>query len=264
LNISSTNNYKIVFFDIDGTLINKDGIIPATTKEAIRKLKESKIEVVIASGRGPSQLNHIAQELELDSFVSLTGSYAVYKGEIIYNQPLPTTSVKQLIEFALQYNDPIVYLGSEGVYVSHIEHPHINETFLNWLRLDYPLYLHPTSLEVPIYQFLLYCPQDREKIYEEQFTDLHFIRWHPLSSEITPRGSSKAKGIEAVLNHLHISPHEAVAFGDSFNDVEMLSYVGMGIAMGNAHDTVKTFAKFTTKHIDDDGIYYGLKQIGLI
>ncbi|WP_236692784.1 Cof-type HAD-IIB family hydrolase [Aneurinibacillus tyrosinisolvens] len=258
------DTYKIVFFDIDGTLVNKEGRIPMSTKESIKKLKESNIEVVIASGRGPSQLSHISKELEIDSFVSLTGSYAVYKGEIIYNQPLPTSTVKQLIEFASQNDDPIVYLGSEGVYVSHIEHPHVHETFVNWLRLDYPMYLQPTSVEIPIYQFLLYCPQDREKMYEEQFSDLHFIRWHPLSSEITSHGGSKAKGIEAMLNYLDISPDEAVAFGDALNDREMLSFVGMGIAMRNAHDAVKPYAKFTTKHIDDDGIYYGLKKIGLI
>jgi len=258
------DTYKIVFFDIDGTLVNKEGKITTSTKKSIQKLKEANIEVVIASGRGPSQLKHIAQELEIDSFVSLTGSYVVYKGETIYDQPVPISTVKSLIEFSSQNDDAIVYLGNDGVYVSHIEHPHVSETFRNWLRLDYPEHLEPTSVEIPIYQFLLYCPEDKEKVYEERFSDLHFIRWHPLSSEITPHGGSKAKGIEAMLNYLDISPKEAVAFGDALNDREMLSFVGMGIAMGNAHDDVKPFAKFTTKHIDEDGIYYGLKKIGLI
>lgn len=262
--ITKQNPYKIVFFDIDGTLVNKEGIIPISTKESVKKLKESNIEVVISSRRGPSQLKHIADELEIDSFVSLTGSYVVYKGEIIYNQPLPASTVKKLIEYSTQHGDAIVYLGSEGVYASQIEHPHVNETFLNWLKLEYPMFLQPNSVEIPIYQFLLYCPQDKEKIYKELFTDLHFIRWHPLSSEITPRKGSKAKGIDVLLNNLNISPEEAVAFGDSLNDREMLSFVGMGIAMGNAHNEVKPFDKFTTKHIDEDGIYYGLKKIGLI
>lgn len=258
------DTYKIVFFDIDGTLVNKEGKIPMSTKESIKKLRESNIEVVIASGRGPSQLKNIAKELEIDSFVCLTGSYVVYKGEIIYNQPLPTSTVKKLIDLTSKNGDAIVYLGSEGVFTSHIQHPHINETFINWLKLEYPTYLHPNLLKVPIYQFLLYCQQDIEKIYVEQFPDLLFIRWHPLSSEITPRLGSKAKGIEVLLSYLNISPNQAIAFGDSLNDREMLSFVGMGIAMGNAHDEVKPLAKFTTKHIDEDGIYFGLKKLGLI
>ena len=80
--ITIKDAYKIVFFDIDGTLVNKEGKIPMSTKESIKKLKDSNVEVVIASGRSPSQLYHIAQELEIDSFISLTGSYAGYKGEI--------------------------------------------------------------------------------------------------------------------------------------------------------------------------------------
>jgi Cof subfamily protein (haloacid dehalogenase superfamily) len=262
--ITGKDKYKIVFFDIDGTLINKDGNIPTSTRESIKKLKESNIEVVISSGRGPSQLKCIAQELEINSFVSLTGSYVVYKGKVIHNQPLPPSTVKQLIESSLQNDHPIVYLGIEDVYVSHLEHPHVSETFLNWLNLDYPIYLQPTSIEIPIYQFLLYCPEDKEKNYTEKFSDLRFVRSHPLSSEITPRMGSKAKGIESILKYLNISPAEAVAFGDALNDKEMLSFVGMGIAMGNAHDDVKPYARFTTKHIDENGIYYGLKEIGLI
>jgi len=264
--LSSTMDvtYKIVFFDIDGTLVNKRGEIPVSTRESIKRLKESNVEVILSSGRGPSQLKHIAQDLNIDSYVSLTGSYVVYKGKVIYDQPLSTFMVRSLLDFSMENDHPIVYLGKEDVFTSHVGDPDVKETFLNWLKLDYPNFYEPTAVDFPVYQFLLYCPEEMEDVYKKQFSDLHFIRWHPLSSEITPRGGSKAKGIDALLNYLGLTSAEAVAFGDALNDREMLSLVGMGIAMGNAHEALKPFAKFTTKHIDDDGVYFGLKKIGLI
>ncbi|EHB59642.1 Haloacid dehalogenase domain protein hydrolase type 3 [Paenibacillus lactis 154] len=82
--------------------------------------------------------------------------------------------------------------------------------------------------------------------------------------DVIPGGGSKAKGIEAVLKHLGITPAQAVAFGDGLNDKEMLAYVGLGIAMGNAHEEVKPLADFVTKHVNKGGIRHGLRHAGLI
>jgi Cof subfamily protein (haloacid dehalogenase superfamily) len=256
-------SYKIVFFDIDGTLVNEEARIPLDTKEAIRKLKERNIEVSFATGRAPFHFKHIAEELGVDSFVSFNGSYVVHKGQVIYEQPMNQASLELLETHAHQFKHPIVYLSHEECYANDSQHPYIIESFQS-LKLETPGYHPHYWKDTKIYQALLYCEEHEELHYQGNFADLSFIRWHRLSMDVIPSGVSKARGIAVMLQHLKLSPDDAVAFGDGLNDKEMLSYVGMGIAMGNAHEEVKPFAKFTTKHINDGGIRYGLERMQLI
>ncbi|MEK4221190.1 Cof-type HAD-IIB family hydrolase [Bacillus sp. FSL W8-0116] len=256
-------SYKIVFFDIDGTLVNKDSTIPLDTKEAIRKLKERNIEVSFATGRAPFHFRHIAEELGIDSFVSFNGSYVVYKGKVIFEKPIHPASLEQLEQYSHRFNHPIVYLSHKECYANKKQHPHVVESF-QFLKLESPGFQPYYWKYTSIYQALLYCQEHEETHYLEKFNDLSFIRWHPLSMDVLPSDLSKAKGIAAMLQHLKLSPDDAVAFGDGLNDKEMLSYVGMGIAMGNAHEEVKPFADFTTKHVNDGGIRYGLEYLELI
>ena len=89
-------------------------------------------------------------------------------------------------------------------------------------------------------------------------------RWHPLFTDLIPEGSSKAVGIECLLKHFGIRREETMAFGDGANDIEMLDYVGTGVAMGNAADIVKAHADYVTDSSDDDGIANALTRLGII
>lgn len=256
-------SYKIVFFDIDGTLVNEEARIPHDSIEAIKKLKERNVEVCFATGRAPFHFKNIAEELGIDSYVSFNGAYVVHKGKVIYEHPIHPSSLELLENHARQLNHPIVYLGHEECYANEDNHPHIIESFQS-VKVEVPGYHPHYWKEAKIFQALLYCQEHEEHFYQGKFSDLTFIRWHRLSMDVLPSDGSKAIGIEVMLKHLNLSPEDAVAFGDGLNDKEMLSYVGMGIAMGNAHEELKPFAKFTTKHINDGGIRYGLQELQLI
>lgn len=255
--------YKIVFFDIDGTLLTEKGEIPYETKESIEQLKKSNVKVVIATGRAPYHLKPIAEELGIDSYVCFNGSYVVYEGKSIVDEPIPTNSVQLLIEFAQKNNHPLVYHGNEEYYSSYHEHPDIVETY-QWLKVDPPSYDPNFWQGNSIYQVVLCCDSHEENNYHQNFSDIKFIRSYKRSIDVIPSEYSKARGIESMLRFMGISPSEAVAFGDGLNDKEMLSYVGMGIAMGNAHAELKRNANFVTTHVNDRGIQFGLKKIGLI
>lgn len=256
-------SYKIVFFDIDGTLINEEREIPKETKESIKQLKESQIEVVIATGRAPYHLKPIAEELGIDSYVSFNGSYVVYQGKLIDEHPIPTSTIQRMDEFARKNDHPLVYLGNKECFASQPNHPDIVETF-QLLKIKPPAFDPDFWKQNSVYQVMLYCESHEEKQYPEHFSEVNFVRWHDLSMDVIPSECSKATGVKSVLDRLGLSPTEAAAFGDALNDREMLSFVGMGIAMGNAHEGLKPFADFTTKHVDDGGILYGLQKIGLI
>lgn len=255
--------YKIVFFDIDGTLINEKREIPKGTKESIIQLRESHIQVIIATGRSPYHLQPIAQELGIDSYVSFNGSHVVYQGKLIDDEPIPIHTVQMLDEFAREHNHALVYQGNRQYYASHPNHPDIFETF-QWLRIAPPEYDPHFWQRSPIYQVMLYCNSQEEKKYPQHFTDIKFIRWHELALDVISSKCSKATGVKSILEYLNIPPSEAVAFGDALNDREMLSFVGMGVAMGNAHEGLKPYADIMTKHVDNGGIRYGLQKIGLI
>ncbi|MFX0561083.1 Cof-type HAD-IIB family hydrolase [Tepidibacillus infernus] len=256
-------SYKIVFFDIDGTLVNEEKQIPNDTKEAIKRLKERGIEVAIATGRAPFHFTKIREELGIDSFVSFNGSYVVYKGEVIYHHPFRQEDLSLLEQEAKRRKHTMVFLSHKDFFANVDQDLHVIQSFHS-LKLTPPKYRQQYWQEETIYQALLYCEADEEKYYHDHYPHFHFVRWHQYSMDVIPKGGSKAKGIEMFLRKLDINPSEAVAFGDGLNDREMLSFVGAGVAMGNAHEEVKPFAKFTTKHVDEGGIRFGLKQLQLI
>lgn len=257
--------YKIVFFDIDGTLVNEAREIPHSTKEAIKKLQHQNIHVLIATGRAPSQFKFIAEELGIDSFISCNGSYVLYQNQQIFHQPIPKETLESIEKIARFNQHPIVYAGNEECYSDFYEHPDVLASF-SWLRLPHlPIHNKHMQIKKEIYQVYLYCSSAEERIYTQTLQNtFSFIRPHPLYMDVFLHGISKATGIQAVLKHLQISPFDAVAFGDGLNDKEMLSYVGMGIAMGNAHPDLIAHAKFITKPVEDDGILHGLTKIGLL
>jgi hydroxymethylpyrimidine pyrophosphatase-like HAD family hydrolase len=95
-------------------------------------------------------------------------------------------------------------------------------------------------------------------------TDLDFVRALPFSVDVIPKGGSKAKGIEKIIDRLGFSEECQYVFGDGLNDIEMLSTIKNSVAMGNAEEKVRGAAKYVTKSVEDNGIYYGLQMVGLI
>ena len=89
-------------------------------------------------------------------------------------------------------------------------------------------------------------------------------RWSPLFSDINMRGNSKQHGIDLIVTHYGIALKDTLAFGDGGNDISMLRHAGIGIAMGNANDTVKQNADYVTDDIDNNGIVKALRHLGLL
>ncbi|MGG1660371.1 Cof-type HAD-IIB family hydrolase [Brevibacillus sp. NRS-1366] len=256
-------DYQIVFFDIDGTLLNTKHVIPPATVDAISQLKQSGVKVAIATGRSPYHLMPIAEQLGIYTFVSFNGSYVMSEGSFIHHTPLAKETLARLETMADSNNHPMVFLGADTCFANAYNHPHVIESF-NSLQLPPPDHRHGYWKEVPIYQAFLYCSEQDEQPYVGRFNEVSYIRWHKHVLDVLPPNGSKAKGIEALLRHFDIPAAKAVAFGDGLNDKEMLSYVGMGVAMGNAHNELKPFADMITRHVNDGGIHHGLLQLGLI
>jgi len=255
---------KLIFFDIDGTLLDHDKKVPATTKESIRGLQEAGHIVAIATGRAPYHFEELREELGIDSYVCLNGQYVVYQGQPLYGNPIAQEALQQLTEQAVQLDHPIIYAGSEAMKMNVTEHVHIDSSW-GELKLTIPEYDPEYYVGRDIYQAIIFCTEEEETAYIKRFSgQLDFVRWGPYGIDVLPAGGSKAGGIKQLVQLLEFDLEDTIAFGDYLNDLEMLAYVGHGVAMGNAPEIVKQAARHVTRDVDQDGIQHGLRMLGLL
>ncbi|MBM7654703.1 Cof-type HAD-IIB family hydrolase [Neobacillus cucumis] len=257
-------NKSVIFFDIDGTLLDHDKKLPPSTREAISKLKENGHIVAIATGRAPFMFEDLRKELDINTYVSYNGQYVVLNGKELYRNSLNISSLEKLTDAALQNNHPVVFMDHEDMKANVPEHTYIKESIATLKINRFPTHDPHYYKERELFQTLLFCPEGEERQYVEEYHDFDFVRWHPVSVDVLPRGGSKAQGIKKVVEALGIPQERQYAFGDGLNDIEMLSTVKNSVAMGNAEEIVKTAAKYITKSVEEDGISYGLKMLSLL
>lgn len=254
---------KIVFFDIDGTLLDHNKKLPDSTKMAIAQLQNNGIYTAIATGRGPFMVYPILEELKMDAFVSYNGQLAVYKDDIVFKNPLSTPKLEKLEEVTRSFQHSLVYMGMDRMY-SNIEYDERIAQSVGTLQMHHPQFLPDYYQTNDIFQSLLFIKENEEEYLQQFVDDFEFVRWHDLAIDILPKGGSKAAGITQLINKLGFKMEDVYAFGDGLNDIEMLGAVGTGVAMGNALDEVKSHADVVTDHVDQDGILKGLKIVGLL
>ncbi|HFH7097008.1 TPA: HAD-IIB family hydrolase [Streptococcus agalactiae] len=276
---------KAVFFDIDGTLLNDCKNVQKSTIKAIRNLKDQGILVGLATGRGPSFVQPFLENLGLDFAVTYNGQYIYSRSEIIYTNQLSKTTVYRLIRYAGArrreislgtasglLGSGIIGLGTSrlGQIVSSLVPRKwakaIERSFKHFIRRIKPQNIDSLMiiLREPIYQVVLVATEGESERIQKQFPRVKLTRSSPYSMDVISEEQSKVKGIERVGQRYGFDLSEVIAFGDSDNDIEMLSQVGIGVAMGNASQQVKENARYTTADNNDDGISKALAHYGLI
>lgn len=255
---------KLVIFDIDGTILDHDKKIPKMTKVAIKELQDKGVNVAIATGRAPFMFKELREELNIHNYVCFNGQLVIYNDEVVDEFPISMELREGIVKEATEFGFPIVFLDQKEMKTTVEGSKHIKEAmdslFMNYPALDENFYKTTTT-----YQALLFCEDEQEYDFTSKFTDqLHFIRWHKYSVDVLPAGGSKARGIQKLMDKLHISVENVYAFGDGLNDIEMIQFVGNGIVMGNGEEELKKIASFVTKDVAEDGIYHGLKWTGLL
>ncbi|MFC4404722.1 Cof-type HAD-IIB family hydrolase [Gracilibacillus xinjiangensis] len=254
---------KVVFLDIDGTILNNEKKVPQATKEAVAKLKDQGIIVAIATGRAPFMFQDILSELAIDSFIGFNGQYAVHQGKVIHQNYYNSEQMEQLLEYSSNSNHPLIFQSVNEMKATVTNNRHI-EMGMNSLKRGHPEADAEFYKKEPIFQALLFNEAHEQTVYEETFDQLRFVRWHEYSCDVLPKIGSKAHGIEQFIKKLGIDWEDTYAFGDGLNDLEMIEKVRYGIAMGNSVAELKRKAYFVTDDVEDDGLSNGLKRVGLI
>ena len=273
---------KIVFFDVDGTLVTRNNHIPKSTKNAIKALKENGIIPVIATGRAPVLVREIVEMLDIDTFIAMNGQYIVHEGNVLYQNPIDLNLVDQMVDFAVDRKDGII-LSTADEIIANSAISLVNRGYL-YMFLKGLIGIIPDRIKVrmwnrmmskapekeayankEIFMMNINANQEQQVAYEEAFGDvLSFTRANEMSMDIISKGTSKASGIEKLASELGVSIKNTYAFGDGLNDLEMLQRVGTGVAMANGFEELKIAADMVTDSVFSDGISKGLQKLGLI
>lgn len=257
--------YKVLAFDIDGTLTNSKKDITPLTKEAIKKAAACGCKIVIASGRPAKGIERYRKELELDNIggylLPLNGGMIVEAatGNILNSRFVPHEYYEEIYRLSKENNVNIMTYDGDAVISENTDDKYVDiEAVINGLeKKQVDNLLEYLDYEVP--KFLMvgdgeYLAQVEKKVHEALCDRLEVYRSEPFFLEILPKNVDKAKSLEVLLDKLGYSREELITFGDGFNDITMIEYAGMGVAMGNAKDAVKQSADYITGTNDEDGI----------
>lgn len=254
---------KAIFFDVDGTLLSHNTKqVPETTKEALKKLKEKNIKTFMATGRHNLELDDLPlDDLAFDGYVLLNGQINTdHEGNLISQQTISERDTQTLIQRFKEKKTAILFIENDRFYINTInERVKAAQAAISSPYPDVGEYSGN-----PICQCCLYATTDEAKEFIKELPDCKISQWNPYAYDILSKEGGKTAGIESVLRHYGIKKEEIMAFGDGENDIEMLQYAKIGVAMGNADDDVKKAADYVTDHIDEDGIYKALQYYNIL
>lgn len=256
---------KLLALDIDGTLTNTQKDITPATLEKIIEAQEKGHIVAIASGRPLPGIRKIADTIELDRFgryvLAFNGGRIVdySTGEVVYQAVLDNDVVRDIYDYCLKAGCGMVtYDGDRVITGTDIDGYMTFEASINHMeimRIDN----FREYIDFPLNKCLLTADPDKaEKIEQElaeKFGDqLNIFRSEPYFVEIMPPNVHKATSLEKLLEALDMDRKDLVACGDGYNDLTMIEYAGVGVAMANAQDIVKEHADYITLSNDEDGL----------
>lgn len=259
---------KLIFFDIDGTLIPDNSIImPESTKAAIRKARENGHICIINTGRTKRMVrNDITDQVEFDGFVYGCGTMAVYHGQELFHKPFTVEESHRIIEGLKHHRIDAILEGCEENFAQPLEEC-FAESFKEWAT-EYEKFQYATFDQAAGAFDKMYMrvdkPGDLQGFYEEFRDMLDFIDREHGFYEVVPKGCSKASGIEHMAKLLNVPMEDTVAIGDSNNDLTMLQCVNTSIAMGNSTQNILDIADYVTTDVDKDGIRNALEWLGVL
>lgn len=263
--------YKVLVLDIDGTVTNSKKEITPATKKALIDLQESGVKVVLASGRPTQGILPIARTLELDKFggyiLAYNGGRIIHckTNEIIYEKTLPMDTIGTLYDLSKEHKITIITYEGDFIITENPEdkYANIESTVCNIPFRK--VHNFKEYVDFPVVKCLMmadgeYLETVEPKIAKVVGDRLNVFRSEPYFIEVMPKNIDKAYSLGKLLEKLGVTREEMIACGDGFNDLSMIQYAGVGVAMANAQDVVKEVADYITLSNDEDGIVHVIEQ----
>ena len=263
--------YKMIALDLDGTLTNSKKEVSSHTRDVLIDIQKKGAVVVLATGRPINGAVAISQELELDVY----GGYILsFNGgiiqncrtkEIIFQQKIPAEYIPRLGAASRRFQVPIVTYQGDYILTEDTTDKYVRlEAGINKMEIR-ELNNFSEEVHFPVTKCLMvgdgwYLEQILPEMRKEFGKILNIFRSEPYFMEITPPGVDKAFGLAQLLEHTGIQREELICCGDGFNDISMIQFAGLGVAMENAQNDVKAVADILTDTNDDNGVAHVVEK----
>lgn len=257
--------FTLLALDLDGTLTNSNKEITPRTYDALMDAQRRGVKVVLASGRPVYGMEHLAQQLHMEEY----GGYVLaFNGgklidwqtkEVIMEQKLPDELVARIYHSAVDADLAVLtYRGKTIVTNKAFDRHVMHNAYINRLPL---IELHDflNEIEYPVNKCLIVGEPERlavlEKKMQAEYGDtMGIYRSQPFFLECVPPGIDKAHALDVLCRERGIKNEEIIACGDAWNDLSMIEFAGLGVAMGNAVDDLKAQADYVTASNEEDGV----------
>ena len=264
---------KIILSDIDGTFLKDDKTFTALHAKAIKAVVDKGLKFVFVSARMPEAIYPITDAIGMahTPVISYGGGLVLTENEeILFDKKISADDAKNILaEMKRGWQDiTINYYTGRRWFVEEIDWRAQREVDITSAQVDVAKFDNLLNENILPNKILVMCEpptcEEMERELGKKFPSLNVVRSAPYLLEVMDKSISKATGIEVLLKHYGFTLDEAVAFGDNYNDIEMLELVPQSVVMANAPDAVKKLAAAVTDSNEDSGIYTYLVKIGVI
>lgn len=277
---------KVIFLDVDGTLVDYHNQLPASAITAVKEARQKGHLVFVCTGRSKAEMQTDIWEMGIDGMIGGNGSYIEYKDDVIYHQVIPKDEARAIVDW-LKERDLAFYLESNnGLFASENfkekAQPALREYMLGKgksaeevAHLKTDDVIHGLVYGGELYRddlnkvsFVLSSYQDHLDS-KAAFPNLKAGTWggrgeSALFGDLGVKDIDKAQAIRRILDHLGASQKDTIAFGDAKVDIPMLDYCAVGVAMGNGGPEILAMADMITDDVEHDGLYKAFEQLGLL
>lgn len=285
--------YKFVAIDIDGTLLNSRGKLSMRTKEAVRRVINNGVKVVLTSGRVTNSAKQVAEEINSDRYMICDNGASIYdrkEDKVVFEAHIDKTTVLQILDTCIENNIYYMIFTPKRIVVKDLKHMALafykqrhncNDEATGINEIIYGGREYIEELDEPFTRIIV-CDQDRpvynsivNKLKSYENVDLmaapHVSNKKIIEdgkeiflsysyAELLPKNTNKWFAIEMLIEKLNIKSSEVMAIGDNFNDIEMIKNAGLGVAMNNGSPVAKEVARVVAPSNDMDGVAAVLEQ----
>lgn len=275
---------KIIFIDVDGTLINYENKLPESAKKAVIQARKNNHLVYLCTGRSKAEMPDYILDIGLDGIICGNGSYVEHNGKVIMHKLISEEDAKEIVDWLHSKNLEFYLESNNGLFASRnfrevgkkpIQQYSANKGETNYQNLEVEDVLHGLIFDGKLYRddlnkvsFVLNSYQDYLDA-KEKFSHLPVGTWggkgeKALFGDIGIANVTKENAIDYLLKYLKRDVKDTFAFGDAIIDISMLEFCNIGVAMNSGQKEIKEIADYVTDDVDKDGLYNAFKHFNLI
>lgn len=260
---------KALFFDIDGTLINKvAGEVPESALKALEMARNQGHMTFINTGRTIANLPATFRTMPFDGFLCGCGTYIQYGEEVLFARSIPQKRREEIIQLIKECNGDMVLEGGEDCYItrakSRFERIEKFRSFFEIIGMGNTAYIEDGGFAFDKFVICVDEHTDQTRLMQGLEEDMDIMDRLGGVYEVVPKGYSKATAIAYILEHFNLSLEETYVFGDSSNDLTMFQYAKHAVAMEHHDPILEPYTEFITRSVEEDGIYHAMKYYGII